>query len=144
MLKLKHTEHGLYLLDLTIAALLASCIAVLSYPSFRDLKGRYALRAEARKLASALSGWSREALQQELEVHVEFTARGYSISRAENAIEHIPLSSPVEVDMARSNPSRLSFYPSGAATPSTLVLVNGDNSCLFSVSLRGRTTFECR
>ncbi|MBN8548266.1 MAG: GspH/FimT family pseudopilin [Deltaproteobacteria bacterium] len=134
---------GFHILELTSTLACIALLAAFTYPSIQSLSTRHRLRSETRRFASALEKIAVEAIQRELTISIQLSSHGYSVLRPGRADAAV-FADPIQAAFEQDSDSQLEFYPSGAATPASISLKNGNKECVVKISIRGRVASECR
>lgn len=133
---------GLSLLELLVGLALFATVVSISVPALRGIFGHKLLYQETRKLVATLERLALAAQASEAEHYLQvYNDRYIEHSPARSIAHAIP--EPAYVELPSASPLVVTFYPSSANTPKTIVLSDGALDCTITISLRGRVKFGC-
>ena len=133
-------DRGIHLCELLAALCIVGILVFASAPHLADLRRSARLTAEARAFAATLEHCGAAAVRTGAAVVLTVESTGWRAEHGERLLENHRLPAGVTIEMPVSSVTRITCYPSGAATPRTFVLACGSTTRRVALSLRGRVT----
>jgi type II secretory pathway pseudopilin PulG len=133
MCKKPRISAGISLLELLIALVVISILGGAAHAAIEN--SAHSPQIEARILAGAIREAEIAALRSGVRTQLTIFSKGYQY----NDYTH-NFGSSVTTE---NYPLTLSFYPTGAASPTTVVLLGSGKRCTITISLRGRLIERC-
>ena len=135
-------EPGSSIIELIAYLALSTIVFTLSIPAIRSARLNGALKKEVLILTHNLESMSLRALNESSDITILATSDSYQGSLNDKIIFFRRL--PEQFTLSFSNQTgELSFYASGVASPVTITLSDGSQSCAVKVSLRSRISTVC-
>jgi Tfp pilus assembly protein FimT len=137
------SQYGFTLFELLGALLFALVLAGLSVPALSPLLRGRTLRTAAEELEARLREEALSSMQSRVERVVLLQPDHYQWKHGDEWLttrlaEGVKITEP-----EKPHPREMRFYPTGVATPLTIVISFAQKECRITVSLRGRITNSC-
>ncbi len=129
---------GFHILELVAVMAIFGLLALVSVPGIAALSQNSLLKMQTRKVAGILQQASLRAQASLTVLEILPNAHELLITQSDD-IDRVPIPDPVTIDTTET----LSFYPTGANQPATLVLKQQERTCRVVIALRGRVRWSC-
>lgn len=140
-LKFYQIQRGISLLDLlcglTIAAVAASTSAAAIHSQVKALRG---VRADIEKIVGYLQSGMIAAQQYEKNAEITIYQHNFSVEIPGQLPKSFSYSEETEASTAGA---KITLYPSGVTSPTTITLTGSSNRCSAVVALYGRIRTFC-
>ncbi len=109
----------------------------------RSMHSSLMLRLESDRLRLVLERAYALALMSDYSTRISVEGDRVSISKGTHMIMSYHTARGVKIEPPLHLNGALRFYPSHAASPATITIRSGSNSCTVTISLRGRIRTTC-
>lgn len=132
-------QHGATLFELIGALLVSAILLGTAFTVIPQALSSFTLKSATKALERDLQHFAVLAQSTRSKTWLILDSESYQGYSSFELILHRNL--PSQVSLATR--STISFYPSGAASPATIEVVQGERRCKVVVSLRARTRITC-
>lgn len=136
-------SRGASLLETMAVLAITAVVAGGMVAAARSMRSSLMLRLESDRLRLALERAYALALMSEDSTRTSMEGDRVSISKGSQMIMSYRTARGVKLEPPPHLNGTLRFYPSHAASPATITIRSGSNSCTVTVSLRGRIRTTC-
>lgn len=131
-----------FTLDLLAGLAIAALLISLTLPNLAYFSKSLQFRRHSQKVFSGLERLISQAALYRHDITLQFSEREIAASSDNRIIKRIPLGGILKFEL-QDHDGVVTFYSQGVCTPATLKLLEGNRSCIFSISLRCRIKSDC-
>ena len=139
-------RSGFSILEMVCFLAIVGVVLAVSTPNVGELIQRRSIHYEAGRIRTELQRLSRLSVSTERRIVVDFSRSSIIAATDSPPIVQIlrrELPPAVTALFSRKGSKRIVFYPSGVASPATIVLESSSERCAITISLRGRVGSAC-
>ncbi len=136
-------RNGITVLELLIVVVIVGVTTTTAIIASKNITSSMLLNSTSNKIAAFIERISLRAVESQQTFAVTLSAG--TVYASKDGIIRESFLLPVSVKLVSIKPKNIiQFYKSGAATPSVIILSNGEKQCAIIISLRTRVTNSCR
>jgi hypothetical protein len=136
-------SRGASLLETMVVLVVTAVLVAGTVTGVHAMRSSLVLRLESDRLRLVLERAYALALTSDCATRIAIEGNRVTISKEAQMIESYRTARGVTLEPPAHLDGFLRFYPSHAASPATITIRSGSNSCAVTISLRGRIRTTC-